>query len=120
MQINITFVIQVVNFCVTYCFLEKILLKPLVALLQKRDALKAKALEDIGKKESDLTALQQQKDADLQAFKVHVNDKYKLQDVKREEIPLISGSDYDDERIHKMVKEGKKLLVERLAHAYKR
>ncbi len=42
MEINITLVVQIINFWITYFFLTRLLLKPMVVMLKVRDLARIK------------------------------------------------------------------------------
>lgn len=119
MQINVTFLIQVINFYITYRLLDVILLKPLVSLLQKRDAVKDRLVKEIEEKEQELHSVEYQKEVDLQEFQIRLQQKYVLPQHVPQEVPLCINYQQNEEAIGLLVKQGSELLLKEVSHACK-
>ena len=119
MQINVTFLLQIINFCATYFFLEKIILRPLVADLQKRDEFKNFLVAGIEKKEEQLVCVQEQKTTDLLLFQDELKRKYKTPSFTPKDIPFVVNYQRDKEHINQVIDQGTELLVKEVSHAHK-
>lgn len=119
MQVNVTFLLQIINFCITYFFLEKILLRPLVSDLQKREESKNFLLAGIEKKEEQLVGLQEKKESDLIHFQQLLKSKYKAPYFVPKDMPFIINYERDENAIRHAVDEAKELLLKGVVDAHK-
>jgi hypothetical protein len=76
MNINLTFIIQIVHFWVAYEALSRFLLKPFVHEYFKKKQIKAAVLENMQKQERELSALVEEKNRALVEFKETVKARY--------------------------------------------
>ena len=119
MQINVTFLIQVANFCISYYFLDIILLRPMVKSLQKKEALKDRLIKGVGEKERELHSLQYQKEIDLQNFQIRLEKNYVLPEFVLQEVPLYIHYQRDVALLDKLILQGSELLVKEVVHAHR-
>jgi F0F1-type ATP synthase membrane subunit b/b' len=118
MQINVTFIIQIINFWITYLVLHKILFKPVVQLLQNKETAKESLVEGIKTKEAGLLHLQEEKKKNLEDFRQYLKTKYAFQPQRQEEIPVLTIQETKREAIAKMVTQECDLIVQKAPHAY--
>jgi hypothetical protein len=118
MQINATFLIQIINFWVTYTILHRLLLRPLVHLINKKDAAKATMIEGIKQKEHVLARLQEDKHKNLEIFRNHVKTKYIFITPKPASMPPPSIFIKDPRQIALLTQAAEQLLIEKAPHAF--
>lgn len=119
MQINITFFVQIINFGITYFFLNKILFRSVVYFLQKRELLKQRLIRKIDEKEHELDALYSQKASDMLNFQAYVAKKYRLTTFIPQEIPLQVKYRRDNRTLDLLVQKGSDLVLKEIGHACK-
>lgn len=119
MHINATFLVQIINFVVTYHILNCFLFKPVIASLkekrEKRDGLE----HAIQTEEEKLLALEKEKTEKIVAFQTHVKESYPFISLaaieKPSEITRVIPEKIDTDQLKKEVTQ---LLVEKVPHAY--
>ena len=116
MQINLTFFIQLINFGISYWFLNKFMFKPVLEYLKKRKAKENKIAKDIAKKEHILLSLEHKKGQGLIDFKVDMESRYKLESYKVPDVPHQVPCFVDKKEAEKLVKIAKEMLVKRVPH----
>lgn len=118
MEINITFVIQGVNFWICYCFLKKIFLKPIVTLLKKQEDEYLALLAGLKQGEQLLNNKETLKENSLTSFKNHIKQNYPTfpTNVTQTIPPVNYQQSSNAALIYK--KEIKNLLVEKIHHAH--
>jgi hypothetical protein len=119
MDINITFLIQIINFGITYFFLNKILFRPVVYFLQKREILKQRVISKIAEKERDLDTVYSKKAADMLHFQSYLAKKYRFTKGPLLEIPLRVTYQKDPEGIELLVQKGSALVLKEVGYACK-
>lgn len=119
MDINITFFVQIINFGITYFFLNKILFRPVVHFLQKREMLKQRLINKISEKEHELDTLYSQKASDMLNFQSYVAKKYRLTKFIPQEIPLQVRYQKDIRALDSLVQRGSELVLKEIGHACK-
>ncbi len=117
MQINITFFVQIINFSITYFFLNKILFKSVVRFLQKREMLKVGLIRKIGEKEQELDELYSQKASDMLQFQAHIAKKYRFTRFIPQDIPLQVKYQKDIHAFDLLVKKGSELILKEVSNA---
>ncbi len=118
MQINVTFLIQIINFWVAYTILHKILLRPLVQLIDKKNAAKTTMIEGIKQKEHALARLQEEKNKNLEIFRHHVKSQYIFIIPRPVPMPPASVFLKDQQHIDSLAQAAEKLLIEKAPHAF--
>jgi hypothetical protein len=118
MQINVTFIIQIINFWITYAILHKLLLKPVVRLVNNKEAGKAMLLNGLKEKEAALVRLQEDKKKNIDIFRNHLKTHYVFKQAQVLEIPASSVFNKKAEEIEALIATTKALLVEKVPHAY--
>jgi len=117
MQINITFLVQIINFGITYFFLNKILFRSVVYFLQKREMLKKRLINKIVQKEHELDALYSQKASDMLQFQAHVAKKYRFAKFIPQDTPLQVKYQSDQQALDLLVKKGSGLVMKGVGNA---
>ena len=97
MEINLTFCVQVINFLVFYWVSSRFFLKPFVAFIQSKVALRQQVLDDFTAKELQLKKLIHERVDFAQQFKQKLKNKYELpvaiSDVQMQEISVPQASE---------------------------
>lgn len=88
MLINITLVIQVIHFFITYAILSKLIFKPVLAQIQSRDKKEKDLTIDLENKKNLLLLKEHQKHQKLLNFQYKIKDKYPM---PKKEIAKIDG-----------------------------
>lgn len=119
MKINITFIIQIINFFITYKVLNIFLFKPVIASLEAKRA-KQKALEkSITKEEEVLLSLEKTKAADVVAFQGKVKEEYPFISLVQEDsfldITKIKTETIDTKNLESEVTQW---LIEKVPHGF--
>ena len=119
MHINATFLIQIINFLLTYTVLDKLLFKPALASIKEKKV-KQKTLEaSIQKEEEKLLELEKDKDDKIAAFQVRVQEQYPfispLHYKKAPELAQIEKEIIDTKVLQKQITE---FLVKKVPHGY--
>ena len=73
MKLNATFFLQIINFWVTYSLLSRILLKPFVDYIDKKEEAQLLLLTNLNDQETSLTLLEEEKQQKLVDFKNHIH-----------------------------------------------
>lgn len=118
MQINATFIIQIVNFWIMYVVLHKIILKPSVKLIASKMAAKKTMIDALKDKELLLLRLQDEKKKHLSDFKTYMKTAYQLPTPQVHEIMERPACKPNPEELERLVKTTKDLLIEKAGHAY--
>ncbi|MCK4650796.1 hypothetical protein KAT08_01345 [Candidatus Babeliales bacterium] len=116
MHLNLTFFVQIVNFSITYLFLNKIMFRPILLFLKQKKE-KEKSLQGkIAKKESDFLMLNKRKDEDLIKFRKNMKEQYIIAPVK---LPSISSKvigKVDKMKAKKLIHIVKDVLIKKVMH----
>ena len=116
MQINLTLFVQVINFAITYWFLNKFMFRPVIAFLQEKRKKEAQTKKLIDKKEQELLAMKHKKENDLVEFKQEIKTKYEFEPFESEDIPVQVSCRIDKSEVDKITKMVKNKLVQRIPH----
>lgn len=81
MNINITFVVQIINFWITYFFLTRLLLKPMVVVLRNRGIAREKMKDALKEREFFLKERVEEKARALVEFRRYLKRNYTVQPV---------------------------------------
>lgn len=117
MQINCTVFIQVINFWLTYLFLSKILLKPLIDMLNKKESAKKTLTAHLNEKTLFIQNLLNKKNQDLIEFRNQIQIKYQAPSIKLPEITTEFSYTHNQEHIEKLIISSKNLIIERVSNA---
>jgi len=116
MQLNFTFFVQIINFGITYWFLNKFMFEPVMVFLTKEKD-KEKEINDLlAQKEQSLLELENEKYEKLMRFKRNMKKKYTVSSPTE---PLISSKvscDIDKEEAKKLVIMAKRVLQKKVPH----
>ncbi len=117
MQINCTAFIQVINFWITYFFLRKIILKPVIEMLNKKTDARNLLISHLNEKELVIQHLLSKKNKELIDFKHQTQAKYKEPSIILPEIKSEFSYTHDPEHIKDLIKLSKKIIIERVSNA---
>ena len=76
MHINVTFLIQVINFLITYKILKTFLFRPVLSSIKEKKEKREKFEQSIEKKEQELIVLEKKKIENVDIFQKHVKKTY--------------------------------------------
>ena len=76
MNINLTFVIQIIHFSLTYMVLTKLLFNPIITTLKKRKSKEKRLNNTIAKEEKAITTLHKEIGEHLHTFQEHTKKAY--------------------------------------------
>ena len=119
MKINVTFILQIVNFWFFYCLLRRYFLWPFVSYIKKKELTKEKFLADLAHHELQIKELIHTKQVLLAQFKKNIKVKYftqqELSYVEHEEIRITPLLDHE---VKSVEQSAKKLIAQsvRLSH----
>ena len=116
MHINATFIVQMINFALSYMVLSKFLLKPFMQAIQQKQAARqtlSTILDNKGLQEQQLV---QSKQDLLTAFRAHVHDTYKKPVITPAEQPCFEEKPLADAHIQEMVRVTATLVIEKVSH----
>lgn len=118
MQINVTFLIQIINFWITYIFVSRLLLKPVYCLIQRKKIAKKYLLEKLKQKEQQLLVCQNKKKDNLVSFRNQVKASFKLKQPKEiEKVPEIQYMQ-NKKTIKDLIEASKKIIVKKVTNAH--
>lgn len=117
MQINCTVFIQIINFWVTYFFLRKILLEPIVAVINKKKSAMDSLTSHLKEKEFNIDQLVKKKGKALVDFREQVQFKYKMPEIKPLEIQASLIYKSDKQQIAELINSSKNLIIEKVSNA---
>jgi hypothetical protein len=118
MYINFTLIIQIINFLITYWFLNKLLFTPFITSIQKKNEKEKQLLDRVDKEEKNVTLLKENKKLSLLTFQKHVKKSYpppSLPTIK--EIAEIKAA-YDKKKLVALTKQAEELLIKKAPHAF--
>lgn len=118
MQINATFLVQIVNFWISYAMLHKFFFKPFVRFIEKKSTAKRTLLENLKAKELSLAQLQEDKKRHLEDFRAHLKAQYQPPIPTLEKIPTPPTFIKDSAEIAAITKTATEILIEKAPHAY--
>ncbi len=119
MNINVTFIIQIVNFWCAYFFLKKIFIRPMVSVVIQRKRAQKRLDDGLKKKEIFLKEKIELKGKALRDFQQYVKDRYKRPTAEYQKIPSEVTYIKDRDEIEKVVTVSKKLLIDRVPYVYR-
>lgn len=76
MQLNLTFILQLIHFLITYRILERLLFAPAIAMVQEREATECRLVEDCSAEEEKLKELSTQKKIFLRQFQQRIQGEH--------------------------------------------
>ena len=118
MVINITFIIQIANFWVSYFMLDRLIFRPVVRMTNTKEAAQKLLVESLKDREHTLLKLQEEKQQNESTFKTYLKTRYVTPHTHLEEIPPVTVAAKDHEAIMAMTTELRDLLVTKAADAY--
>ena len=119
MHINVTFCMQIINFWITYLFLKKYLLKPLVAVLHRRASARQHLAENLKEKELFLKHKIEEKNRALIDFQIYLKQQYHYVPAQYPEIPGEVVYKRNKADVDTFILLSKDLLVKKVPYAYR-
>lgn len=117
MHINVTVIIQIINFIIAHAILSRFLLKPFAQrILQKQRARKA-MIAGFKDKEAQLQSLAVEKNRLLLVFQAHVQKNYKTPKINLVVLPSLVDPVVDATAIEAMTKATTKIIIKKASHA---
>jgi hypothetical protein len=118
MQLNVTFVIQIINFGVFYAVLNAFCFKPLVARISRKEEARQTLLEGLKEKEQLLVRLQAQKKKDLEDFRARITKNYQPVSSQLLEVPGSIVYPSDEQASKELIDQTTQMLVKEVEHAW--
>lgn len=120
MNINVTFIIQIINFIIVYMVLHRFLFGPVLTSISQKKEKKAVFEKDIKAKEDELIKLEQKKRKAIVSFQAHATKAYPFVASPKCDTPLDVESKimFEDVDTKKMKKELKSWLLSKVPHGY--
>jgi hypothetical protein len=118
MQINVTFIFQIINFWICYVVLHKFLFKPMVQLLNQKEAAKLFLKESLKQKEAALLQLQADKKKGLETFRIYLKNHYIFGSPRLEEVPSLCVYEKKQQEINALIAACKDVIIAEAPHAY--
>ena len=119
MNLNATFIVQIINFWITYFFLKKLLLKPLVVALNRREKTRQQILDILKQKELLLKQKVEEKNKTLLDFQRSLKKKYAVIPFEYPEIPLEITYHRNKVDIDNLILISKDTLIKKAPYAYR-
>jgi len=116
MRVNLTLFIQIINFSITYWFLNRFMFKPVIKFLKQKKSKEEKTRKELDKKEQDLLMTEKKKHQELDDFKVRMKKEYSVAPPKVTQIPSELYCKINKKEIEKLIDVAKKMLVKRIPH----
>ena len=118
MQINVTFVIQMIHFIIVYMVLKRYFFKDIVSVLQEREKTKQKLTAGLKDKEASLSLSQEEKKKDVIIFRDMLREKYTFASETVYEIPTGVFYQKDEARLASIAERVEQLIIEKAPHAF--
>lgn len=118
MQINATFIVQLINFFITYHVLNFLVFKPIIASLHHKEKEEKKINDSIAHEEEILLSLEKEKSQAMRTFQTQTKEKYpyvSLVEKEKEEEFKIPKTEIDQTALEKQVTD---FLIEKVPHEY--
>lgn len=116
MQINLTFFIQIINFSITYWFLNKFMFNPVMIFLKQKKDKENNIKKEIKEKEEYLLKMEVKKGINLEKFREQIKEKYKFSTPKKPDISFKIDCVIDKNETKKLILQAKKILLKRVPH----
>ncbi|MBD3231847.1 hypothetical protein GF322_04260 [Candidatus Dependentiae bacterium] len=116
MKINLTLFVQIINFYITYYFLNNFMYKPVTSFLNKQKQKESEIKKNLDKKEKELLELENAKKIDLISFKEEIDNKYQFKPFEVKDIPTQIPFKIDRQQTDKITKIVKEKLVKEVPH----
>ena len=116
MRINLTLFIQVINFGVTYWFLNWFMFRPVINFLKEKKNKEEKTKKNLEKKEQNLLEIEKKKHQDLDDFKIRMKKEYRIAPTAVPEIPSEIICKIDKKKAEKLTVVAKKILLKKVPH----
>lgn len=118
MQINVTFIIQIVNFWISYAMLHKLLFKPFVGIINNKQAARQILIKGLKHKELALITLQDDKKKNLEDFRTHIKQQYDFTPLPLIELSQPFAFSCNQDEIDRLIETQKNLIIQKAPHAY--
>ena len=118
MQINLTVLIQIINFWVSYVFLHKFFLKPIVDLINKKILAKNFLIDGLRQKELTVAKLQEEKLINVDTFRQYLATTYVSAPPHLQEIPTVTLLEKNPEDIAQLTANIKSILIQKVPHVF--
>jgi hypothetical protein len=118
MAVNVTFIIQIVNFWVSYFMLHKLILSPVMRVLKNKETAQKLLRESLKDREHVLLRLQEEKQQSVSDFKEHIRVRYVPVSTQIKEIPLVKIESQKCDEIEAVTEAMCDILVTKANDAY--
>jgi hypothetical protein len=118
MAVNVTFIIQIANFWVSYFMLHKLIFSPVMRVLKNKETAQKLLRESLKDREHVLLRVQEEKKQIISDFKEHVRVRYAPISTQIKEIPLIKIESQKCDEIEAVTEKMCNILVTKANDAY--
>ena len=118
MYINITLIIQLINFGITYWFLNKLLFVPFIAKITHKNKTEKSLLEIVSLETKNFEKLQIKKKQELIQFQDHVKDSYQTEPIPEISVETTMKELSDKQQIKNLSSRIEDMIVEKVVHEY--
>lgn len=116
MEINITLFLQVINFLISYWFLNKFLFKPVFNFIRQKNLKEKRVVAIIDGKEQLLLGLEELKHENLIDFKKDLIERYRFVWKEEFSVPSEVKCDIEKSEFKSSIKRMKFLLLKKVPH----
>jgi len=118
MNINVTFIIQIIHFTIVYWILKRYFFKNIISVLQEKEKSRQTLTSGLKDKEMSLVFLQEEKKKDLLDFRQKLKEKYLFAHESPQEIPSGILYEKNEKRITDAIKTVELRIIEKAPHAF--
>lgn len=116
MQINLTFFIQLINFGISYWFLNKFLFKPVLQYIRNKKQKEDRIIKDIAQRNNTLVELEHKKDQNLFDFKREIKSKYEVHEAEAPKVEHQVPVKINKDEAERLIKVAKNILIKKVPH----
>jgi len=118
MQLNLTFVVQIINFWVSYAILKNFLFKPTVKFILAKEAARVSLLENLKQNEQIVAHMHETKKKNLEDFRSYIKTNYVIHEPRLQEIQATVEYTPDQEALDQIAVEAEALMITKAGHGY--
>lgn len=116
MNINATLIIQIGNVLITYLFLDRVLFRPFVKMLAKRQQAQQNLIDSFKENEEYTESQIAEKRNDLLNFKKYIREEYKISPPTKPEFPDVAYYVKTKDEVDECVRRYTELLIQKAPH----
>ncbi len=116
MQINVTFILQIINFAISYAVLSRFLLQPFMQRIYQKRTARATLSAILDNKDDQKQQLITSKEERLVTFREQIQATYQKPTVTLIEPPLFEERQLDEASVQAMINSATAFVVEKVPH----